>query len=83
MGKINRYSTGMVAYKRERGVSFVGLRMLFYPWMAFARMYFLKRYFLNGWAGFTAARVHAFYAFLKYAKLHEMGRKDANGQADR
>lgn len=75
--KINRYSTGMVDHKRERGARFVGLRMLFYPWVAFARMYFLKRYFLNGWAGFTAARVHAFYAFLKYAKLHEAGRKAA------
>ncbi|HEY2345131.1 MAG TPA: glycosyltransferase family 2 protein [Xanthomonadaceae bacterium] len=73
--KINRYTTGMVDYKRERGARFVGLRMLFYPWVAFARMYFVKRYFLNGWAGFTAARVHAFYAFLKYAKLQEAGRR--------
>jgi len=40
-------------------------------------MYFVKRYFLNGWAGFTAARVHAFYAFLKYAKLHEARRKES------
>lgn len=73
--KINRYSTGMVAHKRERGTRFVGVRMVFYPWVAFARIYFLKRYFLNGWAGFTAARVHAFYAFLKYAKLHEARRR--------
>ncbi|MBS0213493.1 MAG: glycosyltransferase family 2 protein [Proteobacteria bacterium] len=73
--KINRYSTGMVAHKRERGTRFVGVRMVFYPWVAFARMYFVKRYFLNGWAGFTAARVHAFYAFLKYAKLHEARRR--------
>ncbi|HTA63938.1 MAG TPA: glycosyltransferase family 2 protein [Xanthomonadaceae bacterium] len=72
--KINRYTTGMVEHKRARGTRFVGLRMLLYPWVAFARMYFVKRYFLNGWAGFTAARVHAFYAFLKYAKLHESGR---------
>lgn len=71
--KINRYSTGLVAHKS--GARFVGLRMLFYPWVAFARMYFLKRYFLNGWAGFTAARVHAFYAFLKYAKVLEARRK--------
>ncbi|MBS0194214.1 MAG: glycosyltransferase family 2 protein [Proteobacteria bacterium] len=73
--KINRYSTGMVGRKRERGTRFVGMRMLFYPWLAFARMYIGKRYFLNGWAGFTAARVHAFYAFLKYAKLHEAQRR--------
>ena len=29
------------------------------------------RYFLNGWAGFIASVTGAFYAFLKYAKLHE------------
>jgi glycosyltransferase involved in cell wall biosynthesis len=69
--KINRYSTGMVEHKRASGTGFVGLRMLAYPYVAFARFYFLKRYFLNGWAGFIAARTHAFYAFLKYAKLHE------------
>ena len=69
--KINRYTNGMVEYKRQRGTRFVGLRMLLYPWAAFARFYFVKRYFLNGWAGFIAARTYAFYAFLKYAKLHE------------
>ncbi len=73
--KINRYSTGLVQHKRARGTGLVGLRMLFYPWLAFVRMYFFKRYFLNGWAGFTAARVHAFYAFLKYAKVQEARRK--------
>jgi len=33
-----------------------------------------KRHFLNGTAGFIAARVHAFHAFLKYAKVLEAGR---------
>jgi glycosyltransferase involved in cell wall biosynthesis len=72
--KINRYSSGLVEYKRARGTTLLGLRMLIYPWIAFARFYFIKGYFLNGWAGFIAARVHAFYAFLKYAKLHEATR---------
>lgn len=72
--KVNRYSSGLVEYKRVRGVRLLGLRMLLYPWIAFARFYFIKRYFLNGWAGFIAARVHAFYAFMKYAKLHEATR---------
>lgn len=72
--KINRYSSGLVEYKRIRRTRYVSLRLLLYPWIAFARFYFIKRYFLNGWAGFIAARVHAFYAFLKYAKLHESTR---------
>jgi hypothetical protein len=73
--KINRYSSGLVGHKREQAKSLPTLRLLLYPWIAFARFYFLKRYFLNGWAGFIAARTHAFYAFLKYAKLHEANRK--------
>jgi len=73
--KINRYTSGMVEHKREQAKAFPNLHMLVYPWIAFLRLYFIKRYFLNGWAGFVAARVHAFYAFLKYAKLHEARRK--------
>jgi glycosyltransferase involved in cell wall biosynthesis len=81
--KINRYSSGLVEHKRARGTRLLGLRMLLYPWIAFARFYFIKRYFLNGWAGFIAARVHAFYAFLKYAKLHEATRDSSRDSLSR
>ena len=54
---------------------FIGLRLLFYPALAFLKLYLGKRYFLNGWAGFFAARTQAFYAFLKYAKLLEADRR--------
>jgi hypothetical protein len=42
-----------------------------YPTIAFLRYYCLRGHYRSGWAGFIAARVHAFYALLKYAKLHE------------
>jgi glycosyltransferase involved in cell wall biosynthesis len=74
--KINRYSSGMAAHKRAGRPSFLGLRLLFYPSIAFFRFYVLQRYFLNGWAGFLAARSMAFYAFLKYAKVLEAERKE-------
>ena len=45
--------------------------MVLYPPVFFLRQYIGKRYFLNGWAGFIASVTGAFYAFLKYAKLHE------------
>lgn len=77
--KINRYSSGMVGYKRAQAKPLPMLHMLLYPWIAFARFYLLKRYFLNGWAGLIAARTQAFYAFLKYAKLHEA---DQNSSRD-
>lgn len=67
--KINRYSSGMLENKKN--IRFLGLRILFYPHFVFFRFYILKRYFLNGWAGFLAARTQSFYAFLKYAKRLE------------
>jgi len=78
VAKINAYSSGLVAHKRRRGQRFVRTRMLLYPPFAFLRFYLGKRYVLNGWAGFIAARTQAFYAFLKYAKLYEAG-QDARG----
>ena len=75
--KVNRYSTGMVADKRRRRPTFMTLRIVLYPSFMFFRLYVVKAYFLNGWAGYFAARTQSFYAFLKYAKVLEAGRKDA------
>ena len=73
--KINRYSSGLVEHKRGKRTRLIALRLLFYPGVAFLKLYLGKRYFLNGWAGFFAAKTQAFYAFLKYAKLLEVDRK--------
>ncbi len=69
--KVNRYSTGLVAHKRAKRPAWLGLRILLAPPLAFLKLYVGKRYFLNGWAGYFAARTQAFYAFLKYAKVAE------------
>lgn len=76
--KVNRYSSGLVEHKRRRAPRFIGLRLLCYPGVAFLKLYLGKRYFLNGWAGFFAARTQSFYAFLKYAKVLEAERLDAS-----
>ena len=76
--KVNRYSSGVVEHKRGKRVRFIALRLLFYPGVAFLKLYLGKRYFLNGWAGFFAAKTQSFYAFLKYAKLLEARRQDAS-----
>ena len=73
--KVNRYSSGLVEYKRQGRTPWLGMRVLLYPSFAFVRFYLGKRYFLNGWAGYLAARTQAFYAFLKYAKVLEAQRK--------
>ena len=69
--KANRYSTMQLDELARRKVSWLRLRMVFYPMVAFLRYYVLRGHWRSGWAGFIAARVHAFYAFLKYAKLYE------------
>jgi hypothetical protein len=69
--KINAYSSGIVVDKLTRGQRFVGVRMVLYPPLFFVRQYVIKRYFLNGWAGFISAMTGAFYVFLKYAKVRE------------
>ncbi|RMH93118.1 glycosyltransferase family 2 protein [Lysobacter pythonis] len=73
--KINRYSSGLLEHTRGKRRRFMALRLLCYPTLAFLKLYFGKRYFLNGWAGFFAARTQSFYAFLKYAKLLEADKK--------
>ena len=72
--KANRYSSLQLADLGRRKVSWLRLRMVVYPSVAFLRYYVLRGHYRSGWAGFIAARIHAFYAFLKYAKLYELRR---------
>ena len=58
------------------------LRMVAYPTVAFLRYYLLRGHWRSGWAGFIAARIHAFYAFLKYAKLYEARQRAVGLQRD-
>ena len=69
--KINHYSSGLVEDKIAKGKHANPLTLIFYPPFVFVRSYIFKRSFLDGWAGFIASVVMAFYAFLRYAKLFE------------
>ncbi|MEO5829977.1 MAG: glycosyltransferase family 2 protein [Rhodanobacter sp.] len=74
VAKANRYSSLQLADLDRRKIRWLRLRMVAYPAVAFLRFYLLRGHWRAGWAGFIAARIHAFYAFLKYAKLHERRR---------
>jgi len=74
VAKANRYSSLQQTDLAGRRVSWLRLRMVAYPTVAFLRYYVLRGHWRSGWAGFIAARIHAFYAFLKYAKLYERRR---------
>jgi glycosyltransferase involved in cell wall biosynthesis len=77
--KANRYSSLQAAEEARQNRAGLGWRMVAYPSVAFLRYYLLRGHWRAGWAGFIAARVHAFYAFLKYAKLHEARVRAAQG----
>ena len=80
--KVNRYSSGLVVHKHRKRCARAGRA---HPAPADDRLpqaYIGKRYFLNGWAGYLAARTQAFYTFLKYAKVLEAQRsKDQSRRA--
>ena len=65
--RINEYTSGAAEVPRPAST----LRLLLAPAAAFLREYLMRRQFLNGWAGYTAARVAAFHAFLRHAKRLE------------
>lgn len=73
--KANRYSSLQQEDLQRRRVRWLGVRLLVYPSLAFLRYYLLRGHWRSGWAGFIAARVHAFYAFSKYAKHLEQRRQ--------
>jgi glycosyltransferase involved in cell wall biosynthesis len=82
VAKANRYSSLQLADLAKRKVGWLRLRMVAYPAVAFLRYYVLRGHWRSGWAGFIAARIHAFYAFLKYAKLYEARRQRPPGAGD-
>ena len=77
LDRINRYTTGSVPVKLAENTRFVRLKVVFYPALAFFKEYIIRRHFLNGWAGFIAARAAAIHAFVKYAKVYERLKKES------
>ncbi len=77
--KVNHYSTGLVADKVAKGREPSPWVMVFYPPLVFLRLFVFKRNFFNGWAGFIASVVGAFYAFMRYAKLYEHVERERHG----
>lgn len=74
--KANRYSSLQLGDLRQRRDTGVRWRLCLYSSVAFWRYYLWRGHWREGWAGYVSARIHAFYAFLKYAKLYEADRRD-------
>ena len=81
VGKVNAYSTGLVADRLAKGKTTRPVMMLLYPLWFFFRGLVLKRGLMDGWAGFISAVVNAFYAFLRYAKVYERQQRQRYGDS--
>lgn len=73
--KNNLYSTLGVEKLIDRGVKGGIIRTFHHALWAFAKSYFIKMGFLDGWPGFIIAFSCFDYTFYRYAKLMERSRK--------
>ncbi len=78
MERINRFTSISSRELRKSGHSWHLADALFRPAGRFFRSYFLRRGFMEGFAGFYVAVTAAVYVFLKYAKLCELEAEEKN-----
>jgi glycosyltransferase involved in cell wall biosynthesis len=71
MAKGERYTTLMARRKFEQGKRAGWVEFCLRPPAAFVKKYIFQQGFRDGLAGFMIAVLHAFYTFVKYAKLWE------------
>ena len=76
--RINRFTSISARELRKRGRPWRLADALFRPAGRFLRCYFLKRGFMEGFAGFYVAVTAAMYVFLRYAKLWELEMEEKN-----
>lgn len=74
--RINRFTSISSRELRTQGEPWRLSDALLRPAFRFCRSYFLKRGFMEGFAGFHVAVTAAMYVFLKYAKLWELELKE-------
>jgi glycosyltransferase involved in cell wall biosynthesis len=77
VAKINEFTTLAARQMEAKGRRAGVLQLTLSPSFEFLRMYLLKGGCLDGFPGLLVAGLHAFYVFLKYAKLWELGRVPA------
>lgn len=77
--QMDSFTTIAARAMRERGRRAPLFRLLLNPPAAFFRSWLFRLGFLDGFPGFAVATTGAFYVFLKYAKLRELGRSDPRG----
>ncbi len=69
--KLNAYAEYGAKEKTKKGQEFSLSRAIFHAFWGFCRIYFFKKGFLDGKAGFIMATHHAFYVYMKYIRIGE------------
>jgi len=75
LAKINEMSSLAATQMAERGRRASWMKLVLSPGWEFFRSYLLKGGFQDGAPGLVVAKLHAYYHFLKYAKLRELERR--------
>jgi glycosyltransferase involved in cell wall biosynthesis len=87
VAKINDFTSLAARQMDERGRRAGLVSLALTPGMEFLKVYLLRRGFLDGYPGLVVSTLHAWYVFLKYAKLrerqHAPAREDAAVAATR
>lgn len=71
MKKLNAYADYGAKEKTAQGQEFSLSRAILHSIWGFLRIYFYKKGFLDGKAGFILATHHAFYVYMKYIRIGE------------
>jgi glycosyltransferase involved in cell wall biosynthesis len=77
IAKQDRYSDLMARRMTEQGRRFSAHQLVTHPLGAFARMYLLRKGFLDGMPGLILSGLYGYYTFMKYAKFWEIQREPA------
>jgi glycosyltransferase involved in cell wall biosynthesis len=72
--KVNGYSTAQAGVLADGGRNPSLLALLFIPFLAFIKQYFLRREFVNGVDGVVVSHMYAFQRFIRLAKTREKRR---------
>jgi len=73
--KMNDFTTLAARKMHDQGRRAHLRQMTVTPVLEFGKVYVLRRGFLDGFAGLVIALLHAYYVFLKYAKLWELDQR--------
>jgi len=72
--KMDRYTELMAARMAGEGRRFRSHQLVSHPVSTFAKMYVVRRGFLDGMPGLILSGLYAYYTFIKYAKFWELTR---------